>query len=147
MPSDLTLDDSANRRLLLPSLFLASDEVLITAQKVIDGMQVHQEGLTRNLDSYAIFAATERLLMELAKRGGDRQAMHELIRGHSLTAWAAVQQGKENPLKALLAGDPAITALLSEEEIEALLDGNASIGDSVERTRMVAEEIRALLKR
>lgn len=142
-----TLDDSANRRLLLPSLFLASDEVLITAQKVIDGMQVHDGGLRKNLDSYAIFAATERLLMELAKRGGDRQAMHELIRGHSLTAWAAVQQGKENPLKALLAGDPAITALLSEEEIEALLDGNASIGDSVERTRMVAEEIRALLKR
>ena len=142
-----TLDDSANRRLLLPSLFLSSDEVLVTAQTVIDGMQVHRNGIERNLSSYAIFAATERLLMELSKCGGDRQAMHELIRNHSLTAWAAVQQGRENPLKELLLGDRAVTALLTREQIEALLDGTAYIGDSVLRTRMVADRIRALLKR
>ena len=121
--------------------------MLITAQKVIDGMQVHRGGIERNLDSYAIFAATERLLMELAKRGADRQAMHELIRGHSLTAWAAVQQGKENPLKALLTADSVVSALLSEEETEAILDGTAYIGDSVMRTRMVVDEVRALLRK
>ncbi len=142
-----TLDDSANRRLILPDLFLASDEVLTTAKKVIDGMQIHSGGIKRNLDSYAIFAATERLLMELSKRGADRQRMHELIRGHSLAAWALVQQGKENPLKELLSTDRAVTALLAPKEIEELLDGSASLGESVERTRMVATEIRALLKR
>ena len=142
-----TLDDSANRRLIIGDLFLASDEVLTTALKVITGMQIHQGSIERNLDSYAIFAATERLLMELAKRGGNRQEMHELIRGHSLTAWAAVQQGKENPLKALLKADEAISSLLTGEEIDTLLDGNAYIGDSILRTRLVAEEVKAVLRR
>ena len=70
-----TLDDSANRRLFLPQAFLALDEVLSTAQKVVSGMNVHEAAIRRNLESYGVFAATERLLMELGRRGADRQVL------------------------------------------------------------------------
>lgn len=140
-----TLDDSANRRIILPGLFLATDEILNTAVKVIKGMQIHTTSIERNLDAYGVFAATERLLMELAKRGADRQEMHEMIREHSLAAWAALQRGEPNPLKELLGRDKAVTALLTEEEVSSLLDGHAYVGDSVVRTHMVCDEIRALL--
>lgn len=141
-----TLDDSANRRIILSDLFIALDEVLITAIKVIDGMQIHSGSIERNIASYGIFAATERLLMELARRGADRQAMHELIRGHSLTAWAAVQMGEPNPLRSLLQSDATIGSLLKSEQIDELLDSSAYIGDSIARTRLVADRVRAALR-
>lgn len=142
-----TLDDSANRRLVLPELFLSVDEILSTAIKVVHGMQVHRAGIERNLASYGIFAASERLLMELGKNGANRQEMHELIREHSLCAWAEVQAGKPNTLKQMLCEDATIRAYLQEEAIEALLDANQYIGDSPERTRKVIEEIRDVLSR
>ncbi len=142
-----TLDDSANRRLVLPELFLSVDEILSTAIKVVHGMQVHRAGIERNLASYGIFAASERLLMELGKNGANRQEMHELIREHSLCAWAEVQAGKPNTLKQMLCEDATIRAYLQKEAIEALLDANQYIGDSPERTRKVIEEIRDVLSR
>ncbi|NLE14600.1 MAG: adenylosuccinate lyase [Spirochaetales bacterium] len=142
-----TLDDSANRRLVLPELFLSVDEILSTAIKVVGGMQVHRAGIERNLASYGIFAASERLLMELGKSGANRQEMHELIREHSLRAWAEVQAGKPNTLKEMLCEDPTIRTYLQREAIEALLDANQYIGDSPERTRTVIAEIRKVLNR
>jgi adenylosuccinate lyase len=142
-----TLDDSANRRLVLPELFLSVDEILSTAIKVVHGMQVHRAGIERNLASYGIFAASERLLMELGKNGANRQEMHELIREHSLCAWAEVQAGKPNTLKQMLCEDATIRAYLQKEAIEALLDANQYIGDSPQRTRKVIEEIRDVLSR
>ncbi|MBP5552410.1 MAG: adenylosuccinate lyase, partial [Spirochaetales bacterium] len=103
-----TLDDSANRRLFLPQAFLAMDEVLITAKKVVDGMNVHEATIKRNLEAFGVFAATERLLMELGRRGADRQEMHETIRENSLKAWAAVQEGRPNPLIELLGQEASI---------------------------------------
>ncbi|MDD4450399.1 MAG: adenylosuccinate lyase, partial [Sphaerochaeta sp.] len=142
-----TLDDSANRRLVLPELFLSVDEILSTAVKVVQGMQVHIAGIERNLASYGIFAASERLLMELGKRGANRQEMHELIREHSLKAWAEVQAGKPNTLKQMLCEDKTVRSFLQKEAIEALLDANQYTGDSAERTRKVIEEIREALSR
>ncbi|HZJ89020.1 MAG TPA: adenylosuccinate lyase [Sphaerochaeta sp.] len=142
-----TLDDSANRRIILPGIFLASDEVLVTALRVIEGMQIHPSGIQRNLDSYAIFAATERLLMELAKKGADRQAGHEMIREQSLKAWDAVQRGKPNPLLSLLQQDPMVSEHFTAEEVAELLNADDYTGDSVMRTELVAAEIRALLKK
>ena len=127
-----TLDDSANRRLFLPQTFLALDEVLSTAQKVISGMNVHEAAIRRNLESYGVFAATERLLMELGRRGADRQAMHEVIRNQSLKAWADVQEGKANPLKNLLSADPEILRYMSADEILRCLDASDYYGDAPE---------------
>ena len=127
-----TLDDSANRRLFLPQAFLALDEVLSTAQKVVSGMNVHEAAIRRNLESYGVFAATERLLMELGRRGADRQAMHEVIREQSLKAWAAVQEGKVNPLKNLLSEDPEILRYMNDDEILRYLDASDYYGDAPE---------------
>ena len=127
-----TLDDSANRRLFLPQAFLALDEVLSTAQKVVSGMNVHEAAIRRNLESYGVFAATERLLMELGRRGADRQAMHEVIRNQSLKAWADVQEGKANPLKNLLSADSEILRYMSADEILRCLDASDYYGDAPE---------------
>lgn len=142
-----TLDDSANRRLVLPDIFLSVDEILTTATKVVQGMQIHLPGIERNLASYGIFAASERLLMELGKRGADRQEMHELIRTHSLKAWAEVQEGKPNTLMQMLRKDAHILSFLTDEEIVNLLDAKGYTGDSEERTRCVIAEIQDVLSR
>ncbi len=125
-----TLDDSANRRLFLPQAFLAMDEVLATAQKVVSGMNVHEAAIRRNLESYGVFAATERLLMELGRRGADRQAMHEVIRNQSLKAWADVQEGNPNPLKHNLSEDPEILRYMGADEILRCLDASDYYGDA-----------------
>ena len=125
-----TLDDSANRRLFLPQAFLAMDEVLATAQKVVSGMNVHEASIRRNLESYGVFAATERLLMELGRRGADRQAMHEVIRNQSLKAWADVQEGKANPLSVNLSEDPEILRYMSADEVLRCLDASDYYGDA-----------------
>ena len=142
-----TLDDSANRRLVLPDMFLALDEVLLTANKVVRGMQIHQSGIARNLEAYGIFAASERLLMELGRKGANRQEMHELIREYSLKAWAEVQEGKPNTLKDMLTQDETVLSFLSKEAALETLDATQYIGDSALRTRLVAQEIASLINR
>nr|WP_321305402.1 adenylosuccinate lyase [uncultured Sphaerochaeta sp.] len=142
-----TLDDSANRRLVLPDMFLALDEVLLTANKVVSGMQIHQSGIARNLEAYGIFAASERLLMELGRKGANRQEMHELIREYSLKAWAEVQEGKPNTLKDMLTQDETVLSFLSKEAALETLDATQYIGDSALRTRLVAQEIMSILNR
>ena len=127
-----TLDDSANRRLFLPQAFLALDEVLATAQKVVTGMNVHEAPIRRNLEAYGVFAATERLLMELGRRGADRQAMHEVIREASLKAWAEVQEGRSNPLRSLLSSDPSVLAYMNQADVLACLDASGYCGDAAE---------------
>jgi len=86
-----TLDDSANRREVLPSAFLAVDEILGCVRRILRDLRINDEAIARNLAVYGVFAATERVLMELARQGADRQEMHEVIREHALVAWDAVQ--------------------------------------------------------
>lgn len=140
-----TLDDSANRREILPAAFLTADEILKTMNMVITGIRFHTESIERNLTTYGVFAATERLLMELGRRGGDRQEMHEIIREHSLVGWAELQRGKENTLPKLLAGDPRITKIIPKNDILELLDASEYIGDARERALLVAGELESLL--
>ena len=125
-----TLDDSANRRLFLPQAFLSMDEVLATAKKVVDGMNVHEATIKRNLEAFGVFAATERLLMELGRRGADRQAMHEVIREQSLKAWAAVQNGEQNPLVKLLSSEASVLKFMTKDEVIAILDASDYYGDA-----------------
>jgi adenylosuccinate lyase len=136
-----TLDDSANRRVVFPEMFLAVDEILLTAIKLTKGMQIHQTSVERNLTTYGLFAASERLLMELGKCGADRQDMHELLRTHSLTAWTEVQQGQENPLAKLLSEDPQITRLIPKEKVLELLNAGEYVGEAPLRTRIILEQL------
>jgi adenylosuccinate lyase len=137
-----TLDDSANRRLILPGGFLATDELLKRARRILRGLEIHDAGIGRNMEAYGTFAASERLLMVLARAGADRQAMHEVIRHHALTAWQAVQEGEGNPLADRLAADPEILEYLSEERARALMEAGDYVGNAPERARRVAAMIR-----
>lgn len=137
-----TLDDSANRRLILPQAFLATDELLSRATRLIRELQIDTQAVARNLEAYGTFAASERLLMELVKAGADRQAMHELIRSHSMAAWAMVTSGQPNPLPDYLSADPRVTAYLSPDRIRSLLQAAGYVGDAPERAREMAKRLR-----
>lgn len=138
-----TLDDSGNRRLILPQAFLLTEELLRRAQRILDGLIIRTELVVRNLEAYGTFAASERLLMELVKAGANRQEMHELIRRHSMTAWEVLQQELSalNPLPDLLSRDPAVRAFLSEDQVRSLLDASGYTGDAPARARDLASLI------
>ncbi len=140
-----TLDDSANRRTLLPESFLIVDELLITARRILKGLKINREAIRRNLEIYAPFAATERVLMAAAGRGADRQEMHERLRMHAMAAWQDVQAGKSNPLLALLASDAWITGYLPAEELSALGNVDAYTGIAPQRSREIAASIRKII--
>jgi adenylosuccinate lyase len=137
-----TLDDSANRRTILPEAFLIADELITRATRLIEGMRVDRLASERLLAAYGPFAATERLLMELARHGADRQAMHEVMRQHAMAAWAAVQQGLANPLIASLSTDPQLLSYASPEQLIAWLDATDYVGDAPQRARALAARIR-----
>lgn len=138
-----TLDDSANRRIVLPEIFLAVDEMLIQARGLIEGLVIDQAAVARNLTIYGPFAATERLLMALARAGADRQEMHERLREHSLQAWSAIRDGRPNPLVEALANDEAMLAYLPGEAIREAMSGSAYLGNAPEKARLMAETIRS----
>jgi len=142
-----TLDDSANRREVFPAAFLSLDEILRTATQIVSGIQFRSIAIERNLRTYGTFAATERLLMELGRRGADRQEMHEVIREHSLAAWDALQRGHEHQLAETLTRDERISAFIPQAEALALLDASAYVGDAPERAAEVAQLIRNALDR
>lgn len=107
-----TLDDSANRRLVLPQAFLATDAVLILCRNVLEGLVVYPRVIQRNLEAELPFMATENILMAAVAAGGDRQELHERIRRHSQAAAAMVkQQGAPNDLLERLAEDPAFASM------------------------------------
>ena len=137
-----SLDDSANRRIFIPESFIELDEMLNTEKKVVKGMSIHSTATERLMSNYGVFASTERVLMELGKKGADRQKMHEVIREESLKAWVCVQEGKENPLKKALLDNSELLSYLSKEEIEKALDASEYTGDAEKRTEMVLERAR-----
>jgi len=140
-----TLDDSGNRRVVLAEGFLATDEMLLQALRIVQGLVVREDAVARNLKVYGTFAATERLLMELVKAGADRQTMHEVIRQHSLAAWDAVQKGAPNPLADSLAGDERVLAFLPSDRVRELLDAGGYVGDAPERRREFLKRVRAVI--
>jgi len=141
-----TLDDSANRRILLPEACLAADELLRTANSIFSNLRVDETSIARNLAVYGPFAATERLLMALVKAGADRQEMHARIRSHALRAWETLSRGGENPLADDLCRDAELTEYLSEQEIRHSMAARSYIGDAPERARALANAIQEIVK-
>jgi adenylosuccinate lyase len=140
-----TLDDSANRREVLPTLFLALDEMLSVTRRLVSGLIVDEAATQRTLERYGVFAATERLLMELVRAGASRQEMHHVLREHSMAAWQAIREGAPNPLIESLSADSAITTYLPGGQVRALLNVADYLGDAPERARSLASAIRAAL--
>ena len=141
-----TLDDSANRRSLLPEAFLACDELLLVSLQVLEGLRVDERALARNLARYGAFAATERVLMALARAGADRQAMHARLREHALSAWEAIQAGGVNPLGERICDDPLFREYLGESDLRAALDASRYLGDAPRRALALAATIRQALE-
>jgi adenylosuccinate lyase len=133
-----TLDDKANRRIFLPQAYLATDEMLLRATRIVDGLEIYEDVVMYNLDQFGTFAATERVLMAAARAGADRQVMHEIIRQHSMAAWEAVRSGRSNPLKELLINDVQIADFVAPEELRALLSASEYVGDAPRRAREMA---------
>lgn len=140
-----TLDDSANRRTVLPEPFLITDELLLSGEKILKDWVVHEAALMKNLEQYGPFAATEGVLMALAKAGADRQTMHERLRNHALEAWAQVMRGEANPLQTLIERDDVFRAYLTPSELHASMQSGGRLGLAPERARSLAMQIRQSL--
>ncbi|MBR6360465.1 MAG: adenylosuccinate lyase, partial [Clostridia bacterium] len=138
-----TLDDSANRRIALPEGFLCADAILRLARNVTAGLVVNEAVIEKTVREYLPFIATENLLMEAVKRGGDRQKLHEVIRTCSMAATARVKSGGENDLLTRLAdtGDFPLT----RAEMDELLDPARYIGRCPEQVDVFLAGLRDLL--
>lgn len=135
-----TLDDSANRRLSLPQAFLAVDSILSLYINVIGGMKVYPKIVEKHLREELPFMATENILMHCVKKGGDRQALHEAIREHSIAAATAIKlEGADNDLMQRIENDPRFG--LEKGELDGILDINAFSGIAREQTQQFLDEI------
>jgi adenylosuccinate lyase len=119
-----TLDDSANRRLVLPQAFLAIDAVLMLYQNIASGLVVYPEVVHRNLMEELPFMATENMLMAGVQAGGDRQQLHEIVRQHSWAAVDSVKAGQANDLIARLKGDERLKMI----DVDAVFAGGNFVG-------------------
>ncbi|MDR1478990.1 MAG: adenylosuccinate lyase [Planctomycetaceae bacterium] len=140
-----TLDDSANRRLVLPQAFLALDAILILYANISDGMVVYPKVISRNLGEELPFMATENILMSAVEGGGDRQYLHEQIRQHSQAAASIIKnEGGENDLLERLRSDIAFSGV----DIDAELNPDAFIGRSREQVdEFIIEQITPIINR
>ena len=140
-----TLDDSANKRIAVPEAFLATDALLLLYQNITSGLVVYPRVIARHLQDELPFMATENILMEAVKKGGDRQALHEKIRQYSMEAGFRVKtEGLENDLLARIAADPAFG--LDQSDLGRLLDPSLYIGRAPEQVdEFLAAEVAPLL--
>ncbi|MDY5022674.1 MAG: adenylosuccinate lyase [Blautia sp.] len=135
-----TLDDSANKRLSIPEGFLAIDGILDLCLNVVDGLVVYPKVIEKRLMSELPFMATENIMMDAVKAGGDRQELHERIRELSMEAGRNVKvEGKENNLLELIAADPAFN--LSLEELQKTMDPAKYVGRAKEQTTAFLEKV------
>lgn len=142
-----TLDDSANRRLTLPEAFLATDAILILATNIAAGLEVREPVIRAHVAAQMPFMATERWLMLGVGGGGDRQALHEVIRQHSLAVAEAVSRGEPNDLLERLAGDPAFRGVPADA-LRAELDPARYTGRAAQQVgEFLHEYLAPLLER
>ena len=138
-----TLDDSANRRISMPEGFLCADAILRLAQNVTAGLVVNEKIIERTVREFMPFMATENLLMEAVKRGGDRQQLHEIIRKCSMEATARMKNGEDCDLLSRLAAEPAFG--LTEAEMKEVLDPSLYIGRCAEQVDVLTAKIKPLV--
>ena len=135
-----TLDDSANKRLSIPEAFLAIDGILDLYLNVVDGLVVYPKVIEKRLMSELPFMATENIMMDAVKAGGDRQELHEKIRQLSMEAGKNVKEkGLDNNLLELIANDESFN--MSLEDLKACMNPSKYVGRSVEQVKEFLEEV------
>ncbi|NPV76850.1 MAG: adenylosuccinate lyase [Anaerolineae bacterium] len=140
-----TLDDSANRRSLLPEAFLTCDEILKSCAKIIVGLTVNTGVIQKNLALYAPFSSTERLMMALAGAGANRQELHSRIREYAMKAWDAVQSGQSNPLIDMVSTDPVFTRYFPPEKLQKLMSVEGYSGVASRRALEISQHIQEII--
>jgi len=141
-----TLDDSANRRLVLPEAFLATDAVLLLCRNVAGGLVVHPRMIEKHLREELPFMAAEEILMEAVRRGGDRQELHERLRKYAHEAGRRVKEGQANDFLDRVASDPAFG--LTREDLELLMDPTRFVRRASQQVEeFMREEVEPVLKR
>ncbi|MDQ2889109.1 MAG: adenylosuccinate lyase [Gemmatimonadota bacterium] len=140
-----TLDDSANRRLVIPEMFLATDAILLIMRNITAGLEVHPARIARRVSDELPFMATEEIIVRAVEAGGDRQAAHEIIRRHSVAAASAVKDGaSRNDMLERLAADPEFAVPL--DDLLTLLDASRFIGRASEQvTEFLGDVVDPLL--
>lgn len=139
-----TLDDSANKRLSIPEGFLAIDGILDLCLNVVDGLVVYPKVIEKHMMAELPFMATENIMMDAVKAGGDRQELHERIRELSMEAGKTVKvEGKDNNLLELIAADPAFN--LSLEDLQRSMDPKKYIGRAKEQTERFVNTVVQLI--
>ena len=138
-----TLDDSANRRISMPEGFLCADAILRLAQNVTDGLHVNEKIVEKTVREYLPFIATENLMMEGVKNGGDRQQLHEIIRTCSMDATAKMKNGERWDLLADLADHPEFG--MTKQEMEAVLDPMLYTGRCAEQVESYVKKVAPLI--
>jgi adenylosuccinate lyase len=139
-----TLDDSANRRTILPEALLCADEIVQLAKRVVAGLRVDTKRIAENLRTYGPFAGTESVMMEAVRMGGNRQELHEVLRDAAMKSWNEIAQGKANPLGHLLTEEHELTSRIDPAEIRRMLDPSKHIGTAPERAAALAKRINDL---
>ena len=135
-----TLDDSANKRLSIPEGFLAVDGILDLCLNVTDGLKVYPKVIEKRLMSELPFMATENIMMDAVKAGGDRQELHEKIRTLSMEAGRNVkEEGKDNNLLELIAEDPSFNMTLAE--LKESMDPSKYIGRSAVQVERFVKDV------
>ncbi len=139
-----TLDDSANRRISMPEGFLCADAVLRLCQNVTDGLHVNEKIIEKTVKEYLPFIATENLMMEAVKKGGNRQELHEIIRTCSMKATEEMKNGGSCDLLKYLSAEEKFGLTL--KEMEKLLEPSMYIGRCKEQVEMFLTEVRPLIE-
>ena len=135
-----TLDDSANKRICVPEAFLATDAILNIYLNVAEGLVVYPKVIAAHIQKELPFMATENIMMDAVKKGGDRQELHEKIRQHSMAAGAVVKvEGGKNDLVDRIAADPAF--MTTKEEIMSILKPENFVGRAPEQTADFLNEV------
>ena len=133
-----TLDDSANKRISVPEAFLATDAILSLYRNVVDGLVVYPKVIEQHLNNELPFMATENIMMDAVKKGGNRQELHEKIRVHSMAAGKVVKaEGKPNDLLERIAADPSFGLTL--EELNSIMDAKNFVGRAPQQTEEFIE--------
>ncbi len=140
-----TLDDSANRRIAIPEAFLAVDAILSLYINIAGGLTVYPRMIEKHLNEELPFMATENILMHCANKGGDRQALHERLRLHSLEAAQAIKQGGENDLIARILADTAFNITMNE--LESVMKSEQFTGRAKEQTEEFLAEVKPTLEK
>ena len=141
-----TLDDSANKRLSIPEAFLATDGILDLCLNVVDGLVVYDKVITKHLMAELPFMATENIMMDAVKNGGNRQELHEKIRTLSMQAGKTVkEEGKDNNLLELIAADKEFNLTL--EELQATMEPSKYVGRApIQVDKFLAEVVNPILE-